>query len=55
MKKLMKQWRYEIVIVLFLLLLIFNIRGWATVSALQTNYQSCQSNIDEIKELYNSR
>jgi len=55
MKKIIKQWRYEIVMIVFVLLLISNVKGWATVTAIQSNYQMCQSNIQEIKDLYNAK
>jgi hypothetical protein len=55
MKKLIKQWRYEIVMVLFVLLLMSTIRGWVAAKAYETNYRMCQSNVEEIRELYNNK
>jgi hypothetical protein len=46
-------WRYELVLVIFALLTVSTIRGWATVRAYEINYQMCQSNVEEIRELYN--
>jgi len=55
MRELIKQWHLEIILVIIVLSVISIVRYEARITNILSNYQMCQSNVQEIKDLYNSK